>query len=41
MVQPIVTALRDAGYVVHGASGWMATELGRVMLEMKRAMARG
>jgi len=39
-VHPIVIALRDAGYVVHGASGWMATELGCVTLELKRATAR-
>ena len=39
-VLPIVIALRDAGYVVRSASGWMATELGCVTLEMKRTTAR-
>jgi hypothetical protein len=37
-VRPIVIVLLDAGYVVHGASGWMATELGCVALENKRAI---
>ena len=38
-VRPILNNLCEAGYVEQGASGWMATELGCIMLESQRATA--
>jgi hypothetical protein len=39
-LQPVVVMLHDAGYVMHGTSGWMATEKGCLTLEEMRANQR-
>jgi hypothetical protein len=35
-LQPVVATLREAGYVTHSTSGWMATEKGCVTVEQLR-----
>jgi len=35
-VQPIVSILQQAGYVIHGPSGWIATAKGCELLEGQR-----
>jgi hypothetical protein len=38
-IVPIVVALRDAGYVIRGPEGWIATSEGCKLIEQRRTAA--